>query len=248
MGVSGVSRVRDRSSAQWVVTLYPDAGEACGAWVDPMRRHDPLPATQRGVGTDEVAVRRSRSRLRRYMVANRLNRFGSLTYAGEGCHDPKVLRRDLAAFFRELRSSLGGNPFPYVWVPELHKTGHGWHAHFGLNRYVNRSVIDRAWGHGFVHIKLFGNLPHGSTARDEARKAARYASKYLGKDLAGYEGLHRYEVAQGFQPAGLGFFGKSASACVAAAAEKMGADPGRVWLSASHAEWDGPPAVYAEWR
>ena len=72
-------------------------------------------------------------------LANRLNRLGTLTYRGAGNHDPMLLRRHVGEFFRALRSSLGGDPLPYVWVPEWHKTDHGLHVHFAVGRYIPRS-------------------------------------------------------------------------------------------------------------
>ena len=58
------------------------------------------------------------------------------------------------------------------------------------------------WGRGIVHIKLIGDLPVGSGALEEARLAASYLAKYVSKNVADERvpGLHRYEVAQGFQP------------------------------------------------
>src|SRR5205823_1886206 len=145
------------------------------------------------------AARRARGQVRRYCAANRLNRLGTLTYAGSGCHDPKELRSDLSGFFRRLRRWTGDR-FPYLWVPEWHKSGHGLHAHFAVGRYVAHGAISEAWGHGFVHIKLLGDLPVGSGTLGEARLSARYLSKYVGKALGTDQraGLHRYEVAQGF--------------------------------------------------
>jgi len=64
------------------------------------------------------AGRRARTKLRRYCAANRLNRFGTLTYAGAGCFDQQELRRDLGGFFKGLRGELGGKPLPYAWAPE----------------------------------------------------------------------------------------------------------------------------------
>src|SRR4051794_37289264 len=150
----------------------------------------------------EEAARRASGRVRRYCAEHRLNRLGTLTYRGAGCHNPYQLRRDIAEFFRSLRGLLGGEPFPYVWVPEWHKTDHGLHVHFAVRRFIPPRLIERAWGHGFVHIKLLGQLPASSTPRDEARMAARYLSKYVRKsfDARRIPGLHRYEVAQGFQP------------------------------------------------
>ena len=94
------------------------------------------------------AVRRARTKLRRYGVANRLNRLATLTYAGEGCHDPVQLRQDVAAFFKGLRPALGGRAFPYVWVPEWHPGGHGLHVHFAVGRYVRQTLIRDTWGRG----------------------------------------------------------------------------------------------------
>lgn len=186
--------------------------------------------------------------MRRYCAANRLNRLGTLTYAGEGCHDPREVRRDVADFFRGMRRTLE-EPFPYVWVPEWHKSGHGLHLHFAVGRYIGRSVIEQAWGRGFVHIKLLGGLPVGSGALGEARLAARYLSKYVGKafDERRIEGLHRYEVAQGFQPQPVPVLGRTVDEAIAAACEIVGGPPAYVWLSDREEGWQGPPAVWASW-
>ena len=79
--------------------------------------------------------------IRRYCAANRLNRLGTLTYAGEGCHDPSAVRSEVAAFFRRLRSELGGDRFPYLWVPEWHPGGHGLHLHFAVGRFIGQPLI-----------------------------------------------------------------------------------------------------------
>jgi hypothetical protein len=194
------------------------------------------------------AARRARGKLRRYCAANRLNRLGTLTYRGAGCHEPTVLRRDLGRFFRRLRGDLVER-LPYVWVPEWHKSGHGLHAYFAVGRYVARTSIVESWPHGFVHIKLLGHLPVGSGTLGEARLAARYLSKYLGKDLDGAKGfgLHRYEIAQGFQPRAVPIAAATMEEALARAAELMGATPERVWRSNEHEEWEGPPAVWASW-
>ena len=64
-----------------------------------------------------------------------------------------------------------------------------------------------------MHIKLLDGLPVGSGALGEARLAARYLARYVGRDLEDERrlaGLHRYEVAQGFQPAKIECYGSSA--------------------------------------
>ena len=134
-------------------------------------------------------------------------------------------------------------------MPEWHKGGHGLHAHFAVGRYVARTSIVESWPHGFVHIKLLGHLPVGSGALGEARLAARYLSKYMGKDLAGDKafGLHRYEVAQGFQPRTLTIAGATADEALDQAVALMGSEPEHVWRSKEHEDWEGPPAVWASW-
>jgi hypothetical protein len=194
--------------------------------------------------------RRARTKLRRYGVANRLNRLGTLTYAGEGCHDPVQLRQDVAAFFKGLRPALGGRAFPYVWVPEWHPGGHGLHVHFAVGRYVRQTLIRDTWGRGHVHIKLLGDLPVGSGTLAEARLAAGYLCKYLGKgldDLRRRSGLHRYEVAEGFQPERIYVYGETDDDAIARASEYLARSPETIWRSSSVEGWRGPPACWAAW-
>lgn len=234
--------------ARWILSLYPDAAEAGGCFRHTGRRA-PGGGPPNPERAKQEAARRARTRVRRFCAANRLNRLGTLTYAGDGCHDPRQLRQDVARFFRALRTSLGCQPLPYMWTAEWHKTGHGLHVHFALARYVRRHLICSAWGHGFVHIKLLGDLPTGSTSLDEARLAARYLSKYVGKsfDAARIAGLHRYELAQGFQPARVSLSGTTVEGVLAQAGQVMGGPPARRWSSSEGEDWAGPPAVWVAW-
>lgn len=197
------------------------------------------------------AGRRARANLRRYCAANRLNRLGTLTYRGAGCHDPAQIRADLGDFFRSLRDSLGGDPFPYVWVPEWHKSGHGLHAHFAVGQFIKRGLIESAWGRGFVHIKLLGGLPVGSGTLSEARRAAGYLSKYVAKtftdESARVLGRHRYDVAQGFKPEAVTITGSSVEAVLEEASGVFDEAPSSTWFSRDVETWDGPPAVWAQW-
>ena len=240
-------------SAGWRIGVCVAAGEAGGSFSSGVsagggwRREGPASDPVRSA---EEAARRARAKVRRYCAANRLNRLGTLTYAGEGCHDPLLLRRDVARFFRSLRSGLGGERFPYLWVPEWHKSGHGLHVHFAVGRYVKRGLIEEAWGRGFVHIKLLGDLPVGSAAMAESRAAAGYLSKYVGKafDAGRMGGLHRYEVAQGFQPEVVAVWGRSEWEAIGRASELMGGQaPETIWRSAETEGWSGPPAVWLQW-
>lgn len=243
-----------RADAGWRFSLFPDAGEGGGCFVTSARRVPEY--VSRGFARDpERAVaeagRRARARLRRYCAANRLNRLGTLTYRGAGCHDPETVRDDLGEFFRALRAGLGGRPLPYVWVPEWHKSGHGLHAHFAVGRYVKRSLIEQAWGRGFVHIKLLGGLPVGSGTLAESRIAAGYLAKYVAKTFtdptASVLGLHRYDVAQGFQPLSVPLAGTSVEDVLGQASQLLGASPEVEWLSSTVEDWQGPPAVWAQW-
>jgi hypothetical protein len=233
----------------WTLSLYPDAGEGGGCLRVATRSRDgygePDPDRARA-----EAARRARTKVRRYVVANRLNRFVTLTYGGDGCFDPKVVRADVGSFFRSLRPTLGGGAFPYAWAPEWHPGGHGLHAHFAVGRYVPQRLIRDTWARGIVHVKLIGDLPVGSGLIAEARRVAGYLCKYVGKefdDERRASGLHRYEVAQGFQPQTVTFTGRTDDEVVEQAAAQMGEAPGTVWRSSSVEGWHGPPAVWVAW-
>ena len=125
----------------------------------------------------------------------------------------------------------------------------GLHVHFAVARFIGVRRIERAWGHGFVHITLLGDLPVGSGALGEARAAARYVSKYVGKDLgtAGTSGRHRYDLAQGFQPRSIRLDGTSPDEVLGWAESVMGGAAKYVWHSRQEESWAGPPSVFAEW-
>ncbi|MBA3877464.1 MAG: hypothetical protein C0498_11140 [Anaerolinea sp.] len=228
--------------------MYPEAAEGGGSFRSAASSGPGCAWESAGSDSTADAARRARGKVRRYCAANGLNRLGTLTYRGEGCHEPTMLRRDVGRFFRGLRSEVG-EPFPYVWTPEWHPGGHGLHVHFAVGRYIGQGVIRETWGRGHVFIKLLGNLPVGSGVRGEARLAARYLAKYVGKDLGTGEpgGLHRYEVAQGFQPKRVTLDGATADEVLGWAASVIGAAPEYVWRSRDEEDWAGPPAVWASW-
>jgi len=60
-------------------------------------------------------------------------------------------------------------------------------------------------------------------------------------------GLHRYDVAQGFQPLVTRLAGRSAEEVLALACERMRGRPARSWSSADAEDWRGPPAVWFSW-
>ena len=241
--------VPNEVESSWLLNLYPDAAEAGGCLlIAPRPWNGRYPFARDPDRVSVEAIRRARGHVRRYCAANRLNRLGTLTYAGVGLHDPVALRSDVGRFFRSLRRELCER-FPYLWAPEWHPEGHGLHVHFAVGRYVPYLSIRRGWGHGYVHIKLLGNLPVGSGTLGEACLAARYLSKYVAKDLGAAEagGLHRYEVAQGFGPKVQRLRGATANEVLAKASTIMGRDPEKVWDSAEERDWDGPHAIWASW-
>src|SRR5579862_12557 len=107
----------------WALSLYPEAAEGGGSLLV-RRMVVPTGGPPNVERAEEEAGRRARAKIRRYAAANRLNRLGTLTYRGEGCHDPVALRLHLAGFFRELRNELDAGRFAYLWVPQWHPGGH----------------------------------------------------------------------------------------------------------------------------
>jgi hypothetical protein len=108
-----LSKLGRPEEGRWVLGVYPGAAEAGGCFVS---------AARPGLGSGGLAEdpetsakqnsARARRSVRRYCAANRLNRLGTLTYRGSGCHDPVELRRDVGEFFRDLRGTVGGRRFP----------------------------------------------------------------------------------------------------------------------------------------
>jgi len=237
------------SGAHWGFTLYPAAAEGGGCFRPQLRRASVGAGAPDPQRSQAEAARRARGKLRRYCAANRLNRLGTLTYAGEGCFEHRLLVADAGSFFRGLRRELGGEALPYAWVPEWHPGGHGLHLHFAVGRYVRQRLIRDVWERGIVHIKLIGDLPVGSGALEEARRAASYLGKYVSKNIGDERvpKLHRYEVAQGFQPVKVPLAAESDEAVIAQASERMGGAPVRVWRSSEQEGWRAPPAYWCAW-
>lgn len=245
-----------RLQAGWSLSLYPGAAEAGGCFVSSL---PPKPWVRGAPAADPEraraeAGRRARGRLRRYCAANRLNRLGTLTYGPPRSTDPREVRQHVGMFFRELRSGLGGQPFAYAWVPELHQDGVHFHVHFAVGKFIPRHRIVAAWGRGFVHIKLLGDLPVGSGPVGEARRAAGYLSKYVtksftddGQGVQRPKGLHRFDVAQGFTPTVTRLTATTADGVLGRACEVMGSAPAIVWNSAEVEGWRGAPAIWAQW-
>lgn len=250
------ARVSTRVEGRWLLNLYPDAAEAGGCYQSAAAQgaarwgaeEDP---DEPGWGSDPdrpvtEAARRARGHVRRYCAANRLNRLGTLTYGPPFCRERRLVGGHVRKFFRKLRTRTGA--LPYLWVPELHADGERYHVPFAVGRFVHRGWIAEAWPHGFVHIKLIGDLPVGSGALTESRIAARYLAKYVVKAIDRRDGgQHRYEVAEGFQPSQRRITAPTLEEVLGRASELMGGPPEEVWDSIESETWEGPHAVWARW-
>ncbi|GIG40495.1 hypothetical protein Cph01nite_22570 [Cellulomonas phragmiteti] len=97
--------------------MYPDAAEGGGSVLSSSRRLAAYVAPGAAANPSRAAREagsRARKKLRRYCAANRLNRLGTLTYRGDGCHDPRAVRELVGEFFRALRAGLGSERLAYV--------------------------------------------------------------------------------------------------------------------------------------
>ncbi|VXB92902.1 hypothetical protein NOCARDAX2BIS_390033 [Nocardioides sp. AX2bis] len=139
---------------------------------------------------------------------------------------------------------------PYAWVPEFHADGSRFHLHFAVNRYVRKSLVAQVWGRGIVDMRRIDDVPVGAGRLGEARVAAGYLSKYLGKSFSDVRiaNRHRYDVAQGFQPERIPIWGTSAQDVVEkSTAYFEGAFPSWLWNSSEAEEWFAPPAIAVRW-
>ncbi len=233
---------------RWRVVLYPDAGEAVATFQSAAAIGGSFGGKPPDGRVDPSAERRARGKMCRYCAANRLAYLWSATYAStdDARLDPRLVRSDIRVFFRRLRRVVG-RPFPYLWVTEWHKTGHGLHVHFAVGEYMAHGAVRDAWGHGHVWVRgPRGRVPATETL-GQARRVARYVAKYLEKDAASAGGLHRYEVAQGFQPRTRVEYAATAEEALIAATLLMGREPVRTWDSRENVNWTGPHAVGATW-
>jgi hypothetical protein len=234
----------------WHLRLYQEAAEASGAFRYARRQRAPsVGPAENPERSRAEAARRAHGRVRRYCAANGLNRLGTLTYAGNGCHDPAQVREDVGRFIRVLRREVGNGSFPYIWTTEWHKSGHGLHVHFAVGRFIQWRMIQEVWGHGFVWIALPGSARARAGVLAESRGTARYLAKYIGKDFAESDpGLHRYDVAQGFAPRAHDLTDKTLEGVIGQATAVIGSRAEYVSTSDAWENWFGPRAVFLSWN
>lgn len=251
-----VTQLVDRRPMPVRVTVWPDCGEASVVFIGAdsggvFEDDEAGPASctvladvLRFENSQRVRASRARARVRRYCVRNMLTRMWTFTFA-DAVHDRAVALAAMQEFVRLLRDHFG-EPFPYLYVFELHPKGHGWHVHLlTQSRWVKKDTMQRLWGHGIVQYSD-GPKRHGRSKREVARGAARYAAKYVGKDIEGglERGVHAYEPGQGFQPERVSRLAVSMRSGVGVAVRAFdGVAPSSLWDSAESEVWSGPPVI-----
>jgi hypothetical protein len=179
------------------------------------------------------AARRAHARVRRFVVANRLNLHLVLTFAGR-VTDRSEARTALRHLVRQLRERRGEG-FPWLAVVEEHDDG-GLHLHMATQG-VSMEDIDRAWGLGHTFKQCLRSL-------EDRRAIAAYLCKQF---EAVPVGCHRYEVAQGFEPEVLRFDTDTEEDAESFAGSIMGGPPHSLMRSEDLSQWLGPRFVLMLW-
>lgn len=120
----------------------------------------------------------------------------TLTFAAKTeLEDREAVRLQVKRFLAGLRQKFPG--IAYIYVLELHPGGHGYHAHIGVNRFVDKRLLQAEWSHGWSDVRSLASKKR-TGSRDDARGAARYLAKYAVKaeDEGRLAGKHRYERSQ----------------------------------------------------
>lgn len=243
--VKGV-RARDRSprldrgtllvSEGVSVNLYGTAREAV-MWIsrppsDDDYRDDVAAAPSDAEDNRARAVRRAKKVVRLFVKGNKLGTIITLTYREQ--HDERArVYRDMAAF--ERRFNVLYPERAWLWVIERHKSGM-FHVHFVTSgSYSNERrarLIAGLWGHGYVDV--------GQSGAPE--RAARYAAKYLAKDMADAgAGQHSYETRQGYRVEPLELTFETVEDAVHALLSFFGGGPSYTWASDTLPAFLGPP-------
>lgn len=192
---------------RWRLKLYRQAGQAT-VWLAPgasPRRQEweqlLTPAPPERIEAD--SAQRAKSRIARYMRANRIDHMWTLTFA-EAVYDYGALAVAVAGFERRLREARVRGPL--VLLPEPHPNGHGWHLHAGLRGFRPIEQMRALWGQGHVFVTGPGR---GRKRQWGPRQLAGYLSKYLTKQIGADElagctprpkGAHRYWRTEQYEP------------------------------------------------
>ena len=216
----------------WYATLVPAAGELTARYGPGARC--PTQGAGGPVDAEKSArdrLRRAQRRIRRFVVANRLGWFLTLTFA-ESPATVAEAADEVTRFFRRVVYRF--SKVPFVWSLETGSQRGRIHAH-ALVGGLGLDTLQEAWSLGRLDQKDFGN----------DATSLRAAAGYLSKDLDRGPLLDRqaYRVAKGFQPEEIRLGGlRDPQSVICEASHLMGADPTSVDDSARGASltalWD----------
>jgi hypothetical protein len=184
-----LTEVHERVARRPVERIDPETGEVLPG------RAEKTP--YEAVAAKGKAADRSRTSVRRAIMAGGFDHFGTLTYARNE-QDLQTAWRAFTRFLRLLRDHYG-EVFPYVAVAERQKRG-AWHFHLALLGRQDVRLLRRLW-----------HLASGDTGNIDVKKwqgplhkMASYLSKYMSKSFTAEEiegrRPHRFRRSQGLSP------------------------------------------------
>lgn len=226
------------SGARWGVNIF-EGGEAV---IFPLTQQGTREHVSKGQGKTgraaQAGASRAAAKVRRYCMANNLDRMLTLTYASEP-HDWEEAWMHIEAF-RRLVYRHFDQRIPMVIVPEIGSKNGRKHFHVALGRYIPKETAKRLWGRGFVDIRRF-RIDKEAGEGEKAKAVAGYLTAYVKKGFTeGHDfGKSRYTVTHGFtpKPSAEGFTHlDEAEERVASLGE--GFDE---WRSSDVRGWQGPP-------
>lgn len=194
------NRTSETPTAERCLTVrhYPNVGTVQIGWATFTRGGKPgkRGCSQNRDENEKRAIARAKANVYRAMLEIEADRMLTLTTRACITSRPKFLGH-VQAFERRVRRKYSG--FQVVGCTEAQKRG-ALHIHLGISGFHDVTYLRRCWrqvvGEGNIDISF---KPDGKGNR--FTKAARYMSKYIGKDMdTGREfGEHRYHASRGIE-------------------------------------------------
>lgn len=201
---SGGTRLDNSFRSQVQGSVYPAALEGFSL---PRRQSGRAPLRGSGASSDSNAVRvaalRARAKVRRYVVANDLKAFVTLTCAQD--QGAEAFERWVSQVLRSSSADIGAVPF--VWVLE-HSARFRTHVHLVCGIAL-ADAVRHSWPHGYVDVEELADV------HDQIFVAA-----YISKDFENPLLNHRYHIRRGFMPERVDF-GTDSHEQAQAAAERI---------------------------
>lgn len=211
----------------WQALLFPGAGELSGSPdACAFTSSSSHPASFEGRCYEADRLRRAVRQVRRFVVANGLSSFVTLTFAT--AVSPDRAQELATRAFRRCRERDG--PFPFVWMLERGKRHRRVHVH-ALTAPARAALVAGRWNEGRSDIQQLNE------DFESLRAGAGYFSKSFNEGPLVDNRLYR--VATGFAPERVLIRADSPSGLIAEATLRMGEAPAH--------EWSGPNTVSARW-